>query len=112
MRTHGMMFTNGIFIQFTFATQQPKRSFVFNICPLIVYIFFFFFFVEEIFECEHTFERIFLGAIFGPNAPFFIAGWRSDFSDQVLKKYDKTFIFLFKMCLPSQYYFHSHFKFG
>lgn len=39
--------------------------------------------IEEIFECEHTFERIFLGAIFGSNAPFFIAGWRSDFSDQV-----------------------------
>lgn len=37
----------------------------------------------EIFECERSFERILLGAIFGSNAPFFIAGWRSDFLDQV-----------------------------
>ncbi|XP_030564023.1 uncharacterized protein LOC115764883 isoform X1 [Drosophila novamexicana] len=35
-----------------------------------------------IFECEKTFERIFLGALFGPHAPHFIAGWRSDFQDQ------------------------------
>ncbi|XP_030369643.1 uncharacterized protein LOC115620517 [Scaptodrosophila lebanonensis] len=35
-----------------------------------------------IYECEKTFERIFLGALFGPNAPHFIAGWRSDFQDQ------------------------------
>lgn len=38
---------------------------------------------EEIFACERTFERIFLGALFGSNAPHFIAGWRSDFKDQV-----------------------------
>lgn len=38
---------------------------------------------DEIYYCEQTFERIFLGAIFGSNAPFFIAGWRSDFKDQV-----------------------------
>lgn len=36
-----------------------------------------------IYECEKTFERIFLGALFGPHAPHFIAGWRSDFQDQV-----------------------------
>ncbi|TMW48278.1 hypothetical protein DOY81_006648, partial [Sarcophaga bullata] len=36
----------------------------------------------EIYSCEKTFERIFLGALFGPNAPHFIAGWRSDFRDQ------------------------------
>ncbi|XP_017874100.1 PREDICTED: uncharacterized protein LOC108621346 [Drosophila arizonae] len=36
----------------------------------------------SIFECEKTFERIFLGALFGPHAPHFIAGWRSDFRDQ------------------------------
>lgn len=39
--------------------------------------------LEEIYDCEETFERIFLGAIFGSNAPYFIAGWRSDFRDQV-----------------------------
>lgn len=38
---------------------------------------------EEIYSCEHTFERIFLGACFGSNAPHFIAGWKSDFKDQV-----------------------------
>ncbi|KAM7362264.1 SOCS domain-containing protein stops [Cochliomyia hominivorax] len=38
--------------------------------------------LEEIYSCEKTFERIFLGALFGPNAPHFIAGWRSDFRDQ------------------------------
>lgn len=36
-----------------------------------------------IYECEKTYERIFLGALFGPHAPHFIAGWRSDFQDQV-----------------------------
>ncbi|XP_031631676.1 uncharacterized protein LOC116345971 isoform X2 [Contarinia nasturtii] len=36
----------------------------------------------EIFQCEQNFERLFLGAIFGSNAPYFIAGWRSDFLDQ------------------------------
>lgn len=40
-------------------------------------------FPGEIYECEKTFERLFLGAIFGSNAPYFIAGWRSDFKDQV-----------------------------
>lgn len=40
-------------------------------------------FPDEIFQCEQSFERIFLGAIFGSNAPYFIAGWRSDFLDQV-----------------------------
>lgn len=38
--------------------------------------------LEEIYSCEKTFERLFLGALFGPNAPHFIAGWRSDFFDQ------------------------------
>lgn len=38
---------------------------------------------EEIFHCEKTFERLFLGAIFGTNAPHFIAGWKADFKDQV-----------------------------
>ncbi|XP_037026489.1 uncharacterized protein LOC119067538 [Bradysia coprophila] len=38
--------------------------------------------LEEIYSCEHTFERIFLGALFGSNAPHFIAGWKSDFKDQ------------------------------
>lgn len=38
---------------------------------------------EEIFHCEGTFERLFLGAIFGTNAPHFIAGWKADFKDQV-----------------------------
>lgn len=40
-------------------------------------------FKAEIYSCEKTFERIHLGAIFGSNAPYFIAGWRSDFTDQV-----------------------------
>ncbi|CRK91145.1 CLUMA_CG004831, isoform A [Clunio marinus] len=38
--------------------------------------------LNEIYECEKTFERLFLGAIFGSNAPYLIAGWRSDFKDQ------------------------------
>ncbi|XP_035777442.1 uncharacterized protein LOC118458754 [Anopheles albimanus] len=36
----------------------------------------------EIYRCERTFERLFLGALFGCNAPHFIAGWKSDFNDQ------------------------------
>ena len=39
--------------------------------------------LNEIYSCEKTFERLFLGAIFGSHAPYFIAGWRSDFKDQV-----------------------------
>ncbi|XP_029710581.1 uncharacterized protein LOC109427438 [Aedes albopictus] len=38
--------------------------------------------LEEIYACENTFERLFLGALFGSNAPHFIAGWKSDFKDQ------------------------------
>ncbi|XP_016973799.1 uncharacterized protein LOC108040727 isoform X2 [Drosophila rhopaloa] len=38
--------------------------------------------LKAIYECEKTYERIFLGALFGPHAPHFIAGWRSDFQDQ------------------------------
>lgn len=44
-------------------------------------------YLDEIYECERTFERLFLGAIFGTNAPYFIAGWRSDFKDQVKWKF-------------------------
>lgn len=40
------------------------------------------FLIEEIFFCEGTFERLFLGAIFGTSAPHFIAGWKADFKDQ------------------------------
>ncbi|XP_052868368.1 uncharacterized protein LOC128274269 [Anopheles cruzii] len=36
----------------------------------------------EIYRCERTFERLFLGAVFGSTAPHFIAGWKSDFRDQ------------------------------
>lgn len=50
---------------------------------LLTFLFVCLFLLGEIFECEHNFERIFLGAIFGSNAPYFIAGWRSDFLDQV-----------------------------
>ncbi|XP_022914558.2 uncharacterized protein [Onthophagus taurus] len=38
--------------------------------------------LDAIFSCEHTFERIFIGALFGTRAPFYIAGWKSDFRDQ------------------------------
>lgn len=40
----------------------------------------------EIHSCEGTFERLFLGAIFGTSAPHFIAGWRADFRDQVRRR--------------------------
>ncbi|XP_060531206.1 uncharacterized protein LOC132704905 isoform X2 [Cylas formicarius] len=38
--------------------------------------------LHEIYSCERTFERIFIGAIFGTKAPHYIAGWKSDFDDQ------------------------------
>ncbi|CAG9571702.1 unnamed protein product [Danaus chrysippus] len=38
--------------------------------------------LDELYACEGTFERIFLGAIFGTSAPYFLAGWKSDFSDK------------------------------
>lgn len=38
--------------------------------------------LEHIYLCEQTFERIFVGALFGTNAPHFIAGWKSDFNNQ------------------------------
>ncbi|RZB39158.1 SOCS box domain containing protein [Asbolus verrucosus] len=38
--------------------------------------------LEHIYSCEGTFERIFIGAIFGNTAPYYIAGWKSDFESQ------------------------------
>lgn len=38
--------------------------------------------LESIFTCEKTYERIFIGAIFGNRAPYYIAGWKSDFDSQ------------------------------
>ncbi|XP_072945516.1 uncharacterized protein stops [Epargyreus clarus] len=38
--------------------------------------------LDELYACEKTFERIFLGAIFGTSAPHFLAGWKSDFLDK------------------------------
>ncbi|XP_047508426.1 uncharacterized protein LOC125051863 [Pieris napi] len=38
--------------------------------------------LDELYACERTFERIFLGAIFGTSAPYFLAGWKSDFVDR------------------------------
>lgn len=38
--------------------------------------------LDHIYSCEKTFERLFVGAIFGTRAPHFIAGWKSDFDDQ------------------------------
>lgn len=38
--------------------------------------------LQDIYNCEKTFERILIGAIFGTRAPHFIAGWKSDFNDQ------------------------------
>ncbi|XP_063537840.1 uncharacterized protein LOC134747184 [Cydia strobilella] len=38
--------------------------------------------LDELYACEKTFERIFLGAIFGTSAPYFLAGWKSDFMDK------------------------------
>ncbi|CAH0560350.1 unnamed protein product [Brassicogethes aeneus] len=38
--------------------------------------------LDKIYACEKTFERLFIGAIFGNKAPHFIAGWKSDFDDQ------------------------------
>ncbi|XP_004922688.1 uncharacterized protein LOC101745119 [Bombyx mori] len=38
--------------------------------------------LDELYACERTFERIFLGAIFGTSAPYFLAGWKSDFSNR------------------------------
>lgn len=38
--------------------------------------------LKDIYNCEMTFERILIGAIFGTTAPHYIAGWKSDFNDQ------------------------------
>ncbi|GBP39518.1 hypothetical protein EVAR_32452_1 [Eumeta japonica] len=38
--------------------------------------------LDELYACESTFERLFLGAIFGTSAPHFLAGWKSDFLDK------------------------------
>lgn len=38
--------------------------------------------LTEIYACEHTFERILVGAMFGPTAPHFISGWKSDFKNR------------------------------
>lgn len=38
--------------------------------------------LDNIYHCEKTFERLLVGALFGTRAPYFIAGWKSDFEDQ------------------------------
>ncbi|XP_035724896.1 uncharacterized protein LOC118442834 [Vespa mandarinia] len=38
--------------------------------------------LNDIFYCEKTFERIFVGAIFGTRVTHFLSGWKSDFEDQ------------------------------
>lgn len=38
--------------------------------------------LESIYCCEKSFERIFIGAMFGNKAPHYIAGWKSDFDSQ------------------------------
>lgn len=38
--------------------------------------------LDNMFSCEKTFERLLIGALFGTRAPYFIAGWKSDFNDQ------------------------------
>ncbi|KAJ8924738.1 hypothetical protein NQ315_000891 [Exocentrus adspersus] len=38
--------------------------------------------LETIYQCEKTFERILIGAIFGNKAPHYIAGWKCDFDTQ------------------------------
>lgn len=72
----------------------------------ILLYFFSFSFLDEIYQCEYSFERIFLGAIFGSNAPFFIAGWRSDFLDQVKTMYSNQ-LCLLQYMLRKMYYNNS-----
>lgn len=38
--------------------------------------------LSDMFYCEKTFERIFVGAIFGTRVTHFLSGWKSDFDDQ------------------------------
>ncbi|XP_066592362.1 uncharacterized protein stops [Prorops nasuta] len=38
--------------------------------------------LDDIFYCEKTFERIFVGAIFGTRVTHFLSGWKSDFEDR------------------------------
>lgn len=38
--------------------------------------------LNDIFYCEKTFERLFVGAIFGIRVTHFLSGWKSDFEDR------------------------------
>lgn len=38
--------------------------------------------LDDMFYCEKTFERIFVGAIFGTRVTHFLSGWKSDFDDR------------------------------
>lgn len=38
--------------------------------------------LNDIFYCEKSFERIFVGAIFGTRVTHFLSGWKSDFDDR------------------------------
>ncbi|XP_014224539.1 uncharacterized protein LOC106650832 [Trichogramma pretiosum] len=38
--------------------------------------------LDDMFYCEKTFERIFVGAIFGTRVTHFLTGWKSDFDDR------------------------------
>uniref|UniRef100_A0A1B6DQ58 SOCS box domain-containing protein n=1 Tax=Clastoptera arizonana TaxID=38151 RepID=A0A1B6DQ58_9HEMI len=38
--------------------------------------------LDDIFKCENTFERLFVGAIFGTRVTHLISGWKSDFQNR------------------------------
>ncbi|KAJ8676634.1 hypothetical protein QAD02_012421, partial [Eretmocerus hayati] len=38
--------------------------------------------LSDMYYCEKTFERIFVGAIFGTRVTHFLSGWKSDFDDR------------------------------
>lgn len=38
--------------------------------------------LDQIYNCEKTFERLWIGALFGIGATYLLAGWKSDFDNQ------------------------------
>ena len=38
--------------------------------------------LQRILKCEHTFDRLLLGLLMGPNSSYYICGWKSDFRNE------------------------------
>lgn len=61
--------------------------------------------LNDIFYCEKTFERLFIGAIFGTRVTHFLSGWKSDFEDR--EECVRALIYFMNHAVTGQLMYHS-----